>query len=132
MWAHAAIRYFRRAVRATKRSGCFTCYTLKWNEKFCRAEPCRQNAWHCRIFQIYTVIMTLIVLPVFTTRTIKLLTSIQAGKTRELKVFLVTFIVTDFLWICIPYLWHFLKESNARKLVVFYEKALLVNNQIQG
>lgn len=132
MWSEAGLRYFRRAVKFTLRSSCFTCFTLKWNDKDGRAEPCRKNACQFRNFQIYTGIMTLLVVPIFFARTYQLLTSAQPGESRDLKVFLVTFLVTDLVFICTPYLWFLAKPTSPQKLVMCYETALLVDSQIQS
>lgn len=132
MWSNATIPYFRRAVLSDQRCSVCTCYTLKWNEKRGRAEPCGQNAWQFRNFQIYTAIMTLIVLPVHFARTFQLLTSTHQEKHPDLKIFLVAFTVTDLLFVCIPYLWFFSKSEGLRKLVICNEATFLVDRQIQG
>lgn len=131
MWNDAGFRYFQHAVRAAQRSAWFTCYTLKWIKKSDKAEPCREKEWSFRTFQIYTGIMTLIVLPVVVARTFQLLI-MSPQENRELKVYLATLVITDVACICVPFLWFFLKSSNLRKLIMSYETALQVDMQIQG
>lgn len=95
MWNHGAIRYFRLALRATQRSACFACYTIKWNKQAGRAEACRPNAWQFRNFQIYTSIATLIVLPLCIFKTFQLIKSINQGEVGDVKVLFGTFLATD-------------------------------------
>lgn len=132
MWNDAAIRYFRRAVRSAQHSSFFTCNTLMWNKKDGRAEACPKNSWQFRNFQIYTVIMTLIVAPVFFCRTFQLLISSEQAENPDLKAHLVTLLVTDVVFICVPFLWFLSKSSSSRKLVICYEATFLVGKQIQG
>lgn len=121
MWSDSAFRYFRRAVLSARGSSCFTCYTLTWNEESGRAEPCRQNTWQFTNFRIYTGIMTFIVTPIFFARTFQILASTKQGEHTGLEIFLVTFVVTDVVFITIPYLWFLSKSEASRQLVACSE-----------
>lgn len=131
MWQDATI-HFRRAVRSLEGSAFFTCYPLKWNEKTGRAEVCLRKSWRFRNFQLYTAIMTMIALPVLLAKTFQLVTSNQVGATQDLKVFLGTFVMTDFLCICIPYVWCFSMPSVLQMFVASYEATIRGDKQIEG
>lgn len=132
MWNDVALRYFRRAVRSAQQNSGFTCYTLKWKENDGRAVACRKNSWQFRNFQIYTGIMTLFVLPVICGKTFQILTSSEQGGNPGLKESLATFLATDVIFICIPYLLFLSNSSSPRKLIICYEATFLLGKQIQG
>lgn len=128
-WNDAAIHYLWRTIRATQ---LVPCCTLKWNDKSGRAEACRENSWKFRNFQIYTLIMTVVVLPIFVARTLHLWKSTQLGETQDMKSVFSAFSVTEYVCICIPYFWALSRPSIPRKFVMCYESTLLAGKQVQG
>lgn len=130
MWYEAGLINFRSAIKAGHRSSLFTGYFMDWDDAVGRARPTPPTSWHYRSFQLFGAILTL-VLPTFLILCYQFKKSDYYEK-KDMKAVCLTNIATVVVWVSIPYVWFFMRESGPPRFIKCFESVLTLDKQLQG
>lgn len=86
---------------------------------------------HYRAFQVFGVVLTLLVEPVLLFQCYRSIQSDHQKKKDMISVCL-TFIATILFWLSIPYVWFFMRKPGPPRFIKCYESVLTLDKQLEG